>query len=136
MVTFISSTGGGGGGSNSSRSTPPQPPQFDSNNQPKHDSLADQLDKVLNNKNQNSNNLSSLFNNNNTSVSLANKNLNSTKMIPEYSFYNVDYFNDLLVYNVNGGSDINITIPQGNYNVTNLKNYLTRRNRKSTASFL
>lgn len=42
-----------------------------------------------------------------------------------YSFYNVDYFNDLLVYNVNGGSDINITIPQGNYNVTTLRTYLT-----------
>lgn len=41
-----------------------------------------------------------------------------------YSFYNVDYFNDLLVYNVNGGSDINITIPQGNYNVTTLRTYL------------
>ena len=42
-----------------------------------------------------------------------------------YSFYNVDYFNDLFVYNVNGGSDINIRIPQGNYNVTTLKAYLT-----------
>lgn len=41
-----------------------------------------------------------------------------------YSFYNVDYFNDLLVYNVNGGSDINIIIPQGNYNVTTLRTYL------------
>ncbi len=41
-----------------------------------------------------------------------------------YSFYNVDYFNDLLVYNVNGGSDINITIPQGNYNTTTLRTYL------------
>ncbi len=41
-----------------------------------------------------------------------------------YSFYNVDYFNDLLVYNVNGGSDINLTIPQGNYNVTTLRTYL------------
>ncbi len=41
-----------------------------------------------------------------------------------YSFYNVDYFNDLLVYNVNGGSDINITIPQGNYNVTTLRTFL------------
>lgn len=41
-----------------------------------------------------------------------------------YSFYNVDYFNDLLVYNVNGGADINITIPQGNYNTTTLRTYL------------
>ena len=41
-----------------------------------------------------------------------------------YSFYNVDYFNDLFVYNVNGGSDINITIPQGNYNTTTLRTYL------------
>ena len=41
-----------------------------------------------------------------------------------YSFYNVDYFNDLFVYNVNGGGDINITIPQGNYNTTTLRTYL------------
>lgn len=41
-----------------------------------------------------------------------------------YSFYNVDYFNDLLVYNVNGGANINITIPQGNYNTTTLRTYL------------
>ena len=41
-----------------------------------------------------------------------------------YSFYNVDYFNDLLVYNINGGSNINITIPQGNYNTTTLRTYV------------
>jgi hypothetical protein len=40
-----------------------------------------------------------------------------------YSFYNVDYFNDRLVYNVNGGSDITIQIPQGNYNTTTLRTY-------------
>ena len=42
-----------------------------------------------------------------------------------YSFYNVDYFNNKLVYSVNGGSDITITIPQGNYSTTSLKNYLS-----------
>lgn len=41
-----------------------------------------------------------------------------------YSFYNVDGFNDTLVYNVNGGSNIVITIPQGNYNVSSLRTYL------------
>lgn len=41
-----------------------------------------------------------------------------------YSFYNIDYFNDRLVYNVNGGSDITINIPQGNYNTTTLRTYL------------
>ena len=41
-----------------------------------------------------------------------------------YSFYNVDYFNDLLVYNVNNGSDISISIPQGNYNTNTLRTYL------------
>lgn len=42
-----------------------------------------------------------------------------------YSFYNVDYFNNKLVYSVNGGSNITIEIPQGNYSATSLKNYLT-----------
>lgn len=42
-----------------------------------------------------------------------------------YSFYNVDYFNNILIYNVNGGPDIHIEIPQGNYNTTSLKNYLS-----------
>lgn len=41
-----------------------------------------------------------------------------------YSFYNVDYFNNKFVYNVNGGSDITINIPQGNYNTTTLRTYL------------
>lgn len=41
-----------------------------------------------------------------------------------YSFYNVDYFNNKLVYNLNAGSDITIEIPQGNYSTTSLKNYL------------
>ena len=31
-----------------------------------------------------------------------------------YSFYNVDRFNDTLVYSVNGGSNIKIQIPKGN----------------------
>lgn len=41
-----------------------------------------------------------------------------------YSFYNVDYFNDILNYTLNG-TTYNIRIPQGNYNVTNLANYLS-----------
>jgi len=41
-----------------------------------------------------------------------------------YSFYNVDGFNDTLVYSVGGGSNQVITIPQGNYNTTSLRNYL------------
>lgn len=41
-----------------------------------------------------------------------------------YSFYNVDYFNNTLIYSVNGGSDITIEIPQGNYNTSTLRNYL------------
>ena len=46
-----------------------------------------------------------------------------TASIP-YSFYNVDNFNDTLVYNINGGTNRIITIPQGNYNTTSLRNYL------------
>jgi hypothetical protein len=42
-----------------------------------------------------------------------------------YSFYNIDYFNNQFVYNVNGGSDILVEIPQGNYNTTTLRNYLS-----------
>lgn len=42
-----------------------------------------------------------------------------------FSFYNVDYFNNILVYTVNGGSDIVLEIPQGNYSTTSLKNYLS-----------
>lgn len=41
-----------------------------------------------------------------------------------YSFYNIDGFNDTLIYSVGGGSNIVITIPQGNYNVTTLRTYL------------
>ena len=42
-----------------------------------------------------------------------------------YSFYNVDGFNDTLVYSVGGGVNQVITIPQGNYNTTTLRNYLS-----------
>ena len=41
-----------------------------------------------------------------------------------FSFYNVDYFNNTLIYSVGGGSNIVVTIPQGNYNVTSLRTYL------------
>ena len=41
-----------------------------------------------------------------------------------FSFYNVDYFNNTLIYSVGGGSNIVVTIPQGNYNVTTLRTYL------------
>jgi|688.fasta_scaffold163079_1 hypothetical protein len=41
-----------------------------------------------------------------------------------FSFYNVDYFNNKLVYSVNDGSNITIEIPQGNYSTTSLRNYL------------
>ena len=41
-----------------------------------------------------------------------------------YSFYNVDGFNDTLVYSIVAGSNIVITIPQGNYNTTSLRTYL------------
>jgi hypothetical protein len=41
-----------------------------------------------------------------------------------YSFYNVDGFNDTLIYSVNGGSNVIIQIPQGNYNTTTLRTYL------------
>jgi hypothetical protein len=41
-----------------------------------------------------------------------------------YSFFNVDYFNNLLVYSVGGESDIEIIIPEGNYNVNTLRNFL------------
>lgn len=47
-----------------------------------------------------------------------------TASIP-FSFYNVDYFNNKLVYSVNDGPDIIIEIPQGNYTSTSVKNYLT-----------
>ena len=41
-----------------------------------------------------------------------------------YLFYNVDGFNDTLVYSVGGGLNIVITIPQGNYNTSSLRTYL------------
>jgi hypothetical protein len=41
-----------------------------------------------------------------------------------YSFYNVDGFIDNLVYPLGAGSNIVITIPQGNYNTTSLRTYL------------
>lgn len=41
-----------------------------------------------------------------------------------YSFYNVDGFNDKLIYSVGGGPNIVINIPQGNYNTTSLRSYL------------
>ena len=46
-----------------------------------------------------------------------------TAQIPG-TFYNVDDINNLLVYNVNGGANINIVIPQSNYNVNTLMAYL------------
>lgn len=46
-----------------------------------------------------------------------------TAQIPG-TFYNVDDINNLLVYNVNGGANINLVIPQSNYNVNTLKTYL------------
>ena len=41
-----------------------------------------------------------------------------------YSFFNCDYYNNQLIYSVNVGIDITITIPQGNYNTTSLRTYL------------
>lgn len=46
-----------------------------------------------------------------------------TAQIPG-TFYNVDDINNLLVYNVNGGANINLVIPQSNYNINTLKTYL------------
>jgi hypothetical protein len=46
-----------------------------------------------------------------------------TAQIPG-TFYNIDDINNLLVYNVNGGANINLVIPQSNYNVNTLKTYL------------
>lgn len=40
------------------------------------------------------------------------------------TFYNVDDINNLLVYNVNGGANTNLVIPQGNYNCNSLLSYL------------
>ena len=46
-----------------------------------------------------------------------------TAQIPG-TFYNVDDINNLLVYSVGGGANINLVIPQSNYNVNTLKTYL------------
>lgn len=40
------------------------------------------------------------------------------------TFYNCDDINNLLVYNVNGGANTNLVIPQGNYNVNTMLTYL------------
>ena len=40
------------------------------------------------------------------------------------TFYNVDSINQLFVYNVNGGANINLVIPPSNYNVNTLLAYL------------
>ena len=57
-----------------------------------------------------------------------------TASIP-YSFYNVDNFNDTVVYNINGGTNRIITIPQGNYNTTSLRNYLISMMTNFTISY-
>ena len=46
-----------------------------------------------------------------------------TAQIPG-TFYNVDSINNLLVYSVNGGTNINLIIPSANYNVNTLMSYL------------
>jgi hypothetical protein len=46
-----------------------------------------------------------------------------TAQIP-CTFYNVDTINNLLVYSVNGGANINLVIPPSNYNVNTLMAYL------------
>jgi hypothetical protein len=46
-----------------------------------------------------------------------------TAQIPG-SFYNVDNINNLLVYSVGVGANINLVIPSSNYNVNTLKTYL------------
>lgn len=77
IKTLNDVAGGGGGGpgpSPNSSGNPPnnnnKPPEFtkNDNNSPKHDNLADQLSKALNQNNNNSN-LGSLFGNNNNSNS-------------------------------------------------------------------
>lgn len=40
------------------------------------------------------------------------------------TFYNCDSINQLLVYNINGGTNINLVIPEGNYNVNTMLTYL------------
>lgn len=46
-----------------------------------------------------------------------------TAQIPG-TFYNVDSINNLFVYSVNGGANINLVIPESNYNVNTLLTYL------------
>jgi hypothetical protein len=46
-----------------------------------------------------------------------------TAQIPG-TFYNVDSINNLLVYSVNSGANINLIIPSANYNVNTLMSYL------------
>jgi hypothetical protein len=41
-----------------------------------------------------------------------------------YSFFNVDYFNNLFIYALNGEPDVVVNIPEGNYNVNSLKTFL------------
>ncbi len=41
-----------------------------------------------------------------------------------YSFLNCDYYNQKLVYLIGGGENITITIPEGNYTVLTLRDYL------------
>lgn len=41
-----------------------------------------------------------------------------------YTFYNCDYYNNILVYSVNGGADTILNIAEGNYNALTLKTYL------------
>jgi hypothetical protein len=41
-----------------------------------------------------------------------------------YSFFNCDYYNNQLIYSVDGDADITINIPQGNYNTSTLRTYL------------
>lgn len=40
------------------------------------------------------------------------------------TFYNVDDINNLLVYSINGGANINLVIPPSNYNCNSLMTYL------------
>lgn len=41
-----------------------------------------------------------------------------------YSFLNCDYYNNKLVYSINGEADITLVIPEGNYNTSTLRTYL------------
>lgn len=46
-----------------------------------------------------------------------------TAQIPG-TYYNIDSINNLLIYSLNGGANINLVIPPSNYNVTTLLTYL------------